>query len=290
MCLDAEAAARLNNRPRESGRIFRRTLKRIGVSPDVIQEGQRVKFAGWPSLQQDDYMALTHLFVVDSNMEVVMRRAMAPRWSDCAIGGADLTSDPRLSSTGAADGIFRVWSFSAQRTPDFAADPPSTPSARAAFEPFDPVRDDPVLNCAQPGMPEAITFIGPHPIEFVDRGDQILLRIESDDTTRVIHMGEDLRPDEQPLSSLGFSVGRWENKHTLVVTTTRVSCPWAKLAGLVAVPQSRESVFTERFTMSEAQIQLTYGFSISDPETFTRSVSADGYTVWRSSGNRRRAH
>ena len=210
-----------------------------------------------------------------------MRRRTAPRWAYSAIGGGDITNDPRLTDTAPADGIFRVWSFLSKEVPEFTADPSLTVSAQAAFEAFDPARDDPVLGCAQPGMPEAITFIGPHPVEFVDQGDTILLRVESDDVTRVIHMAEDAVAEDQPASPLGFSVGRWEDERTLVVTTTRVNWPWTKVRGLVAVPQTTDSVFTERFSMSEDQSRLSMSFTMSDPATFTRTVSAPNYTVWR---------
>lgn len=257
------------------------TLGRIGVSRDLIREGQRVRFAGYPSLKRDAYMVLTHLLLLDSGTEIVMRRNQAPRWTEDAIGGGDITSDPRLTDAAPADGIFRVWSYLRNQTPPMTADPPLTESARAALAAFDPSADDPVLNCAQPGMPEAISFIGPHPIEFVDRGDTILLRIESDDVTRVIHMSDGLVASEQPLSPLGFSVGRWEDENTLVVTTTRVGWPWIKLHGLVAVPQSAASVTTERFTMSDNQTRLTLSFEISDPASFTRNLLAPEYEVWR---------
>jgi hypothetical protein len=112
-------------------------------------------------------------------------------------------------------------------------------------------------------MPEAITFIGPHPLEFMDRGDR---------------MRDDLRPGEQRLSPLGFSVGRMKIHWSL---SRRESAGHGRSWRGFAVPQSPGSVFTERFTMSEAQSRLAHGFSISDPETFTRAVSANGHTVWR---------
>ena len=103
-------------------------------------------------------MALTHL-LVDDETEVVMRMRMQPRWNREALGGGDITLDPRITDAVNATGIFRVWSFLDNHTPDFASDPPLTDSARAALEAFDPILDDPVLRCEQPGMPEAITFI-----------------------------------------------------------------------------------------------------------------------------------
>jgi hypothetical protein len=256
------------------------TLGRIGVSRDLFDVGQRVRFAGWPSTRQAHYLALTHL-LLEEGTEVVVRMRMAPRWTGDAIGGGDITNDPLISESAEAEGIFRVWSFLSGNRPAFTDDPPLTETARAAYEAFDPVRDDPVLRCAQPGMPEAITFIGPHPIEFVDEGERILLRIESDDVVRVIHMDGNRDGVSEPLSPLGFSVGRWLDDRTLEVTTTRVSWPYTKINGLVAVPQSADSVFVERFAMSADERRLTLSFSITDPVSFTRTVMAEAYTKWQ---------
>jgi hypothetical protein len=257
------------------------TLGRIGVPRELIQPGQRVRFAGWPSTRQDNYMALTHLLLEDER-EVVMRMRMAPRWTGSAIGGGDITSDPRIVASAEARGIFRVWSFyQPGRRQAFTEDPPLTPAARAAYAAFDPVTDDPVLRCERPGMPEAMTFIGPHPIEFVDQGDRIVLRVESDDVERVIHMRGDDAGAEGPSSPLGYSVGRWQDDDTLIVTTTRVSWPYIKINGLVAVPQSERSEIVEYFRLSDGGNKLTYSFSISDPATFTETVRADAYTVWQ---------
>jgi hypothetical protein len=258
------------------------TLGRIGVPRELIEPGAHVRFAGWVSTRQENYLALTHL-LLGGTQEVVMRMRMPPRWTERAIGGGDITNDPRIVASARANGIFRVWSFFPTRRepPLFTRDPPLTAQARAAYDAFDATKDDPVIRCEQPGMPEAMTFIGPHPIEFVDEGERIVLRIESDDVTRVIHMGASARAADQPLSPLGYSVGRWQGDDTLIVTTTRVSWPYIKVSGLVAVPQSERSEIVERFRLSEDGNRLTYDFSINDPATFTETVTAEGYSTWQ---------
>jgi Family of unknown function (DUF6152) len=255
------------------------TLGRLGVSKDLIQPGQRVKFAGWRSTRQENYIGLTHL-LLDGDKEIVMRMRMGPRWSNAALGGGVLSGGASVASA-TGDGIFRVWSFAATTpAPAFTRNPPLTPEAKAAYEAFDPITDDPVLRCVKPGMPEALTFIGPHPIEFIDQGDTILLRVESDDVTRVIHMDES-RVEVQSPTPLGTSVGIWEDERTLVVRTTDISWPYIKLNGLVAVPQSTQSVITEYFRMSAGEARLTYSLTISDSKTFTLPVTAEDYHTWQ---------
>ena len=64
----------------------------------------------------------------------------------------------------------------------------------------------------------------PFPIEFVDRGDTIELKMEEYDTRRTIYMRAAATADV-PRTPLGYSVGRWEGS-TLVVETTRLDEPY----------------------------------------------------------------
>ncbi len=255
------------------------SLSRAGVTGDLVQVGQVVRFAGTTSTRREHYMAVSNILLPDGR-EVMMLSAEGPRWSNVVIGGRR-TDYVRPAEFEPAPDIFRVWTTTATNPPAFAADPPFTAAARAAFEAFDPITDDPVLRCVTPGMPEAISYIGPHPIEFIalDNGD-MRLRIESDDNERIIHMGVDAIAEDQPYSALGYSVGRWEGD-VLVVTTTRIDWPYFKLEGLVAAPQSRDVEIVERFALDRALGEISYSFTTTDPATFTEPVTAERYHVWR---------
>ena len=74
-------------------------------------------------------------------------------------------------------------------------------------------------------------------MEFVDEGEQILLRLEEYDLVRTIHMNADPRV-EPPRAPLGFSTGHWDGG-TLVVTTTRIS--W-RYFNTVGIPLSEDAV------------------------------------------------
>ena len=78
-------------------------------------------------------------------------------------------------------------------------------------------------------------------------------------------------------SLLGFSKGRWEGE-TLIVETERVEA--AILYG-DGTPQGREIQLVERFTMNEAQDQLNYRVSITDPENFSETLEFTRYWVWQ---------
>ena len=60
-------------------------------------------------------------------------------------------------------------------------------------------------NCQAPGMPRANH--SPHPHQFIDKGDTIEIFSEEFHETRVIHMSQQTKPDTQPPSALGYSIG-----------------------------------------------------------------------------------
>jgi len=129
-------------------------------------------------------------------------------------------------------------------------------------------------------MPEAMTYIGPHPVEFVELSDgDIEIRIESDDNVRVVHMSDDASAAGQPPSALGYSIGRWA-EDVLVVTTTWLNWPYFKIFGLIAAPQSEIREIVEHFDFSGAEGTLTYSFTATDPVNFTEPVTAEAYHVW----------
>lgn len=256
------------------------SLGRAGVPRDLIEIGQVVRVAGSPSSRREGTLLLTNLLLPDDR-EVLMHLSGRPRWKNQIIGDRQAVRGRADEFEAPVEDIFRAWTTVQSNTPGYSADPPLTAMARAAYESFDPLTDDPVLRCISPGMPEAMTYIGPHPVEFVklDNGD-LEIRIESDDNVRVVHMNNAASAANQPLSALGYSVGRWED-NVLIVTTTRINWPYFKVFGLVAAPQSEETEIVERFTLDRDQGELIYDFTTSDPATFTEPVTAKRYHVWR---------
>jgi hypothetical protein len=213
--------------------------------------------------------------------ELLMGASTEPRWTDKVVGDFDAVYGRADDFVAPVGDIFRVWSSVRSTPPEFAQDPPLTVAALEAYESFDPIRDDPVLSCVAPGMPEAMTYIGPHPVGFVELDvGNIEIQIESDDNVRLVHMNDGTTASDQPVSPLGYSVGHWEGD-TLVVRTTRISWPYFKILGLVAAPQTGQMEIVERFTLDQARGELAYGFTATDPATFTESVSAERYHVWR---------
>jgi hypothetical protein len=255
-------------------------LDRARISRDVIKAGDIVTFAGNPSTRRERRMYVTNVLLPDGT-EIGLRASAQPRWSpDRYLTYLLAKIDPARAAADRADGIFRVWLPVAAKTPEWASDPPLTQTARAAWLAYDAVRDDPVIDCTPPGMPQVITRSGRYAIRFVRADGDIVLENEYRDIDRVIHMTAAESAGRRAPAPLGHSIGKWEGD-SLVVTTTDIDWPYFQLYGLEGVPQSAEMTIVERFTPNTDGTELVYDVTATDPLTFTRTVTAEGYRTFR---------
>ncbi len=256
-------------------------LDRANVPRDIVKVGDVVKFAGNASTRRERRMYVTNL-LLPSQTELVLRANATVRWApEHYLSHRQAEIDPARAAADRGDGLFRVWLPTASATPDWASDPPLTPAARARWLQYDAVRDDPVIDCTPPGMPQVITRSGRYAIRFERAGDDVLLKNEYREIDRVIHMTSVAAPTQgRAPTPLGYSTGRWDG-NALVVTTTDIDWPYFQLYGLEGVPQSPAMTIVERFTPSADGETLAYDISATDPGTFTRTVSAEGYRTFR---------
>jgi Family of unknown function (DUF6152) len=255
-------------------------LRRAGVEGQLIRVGDQVRVAGNPARSSPNRLYAENILLADGE-EVVLESRAKPRWSSRVLGrggpsGPGDASAPEL-------GIFRVWSTPRDEPlllledvePVFNYDRyPLTAAARSAVEHFDRINDSPILNCVPKGMPTAMEQ--PYPMEFVRRGDDIVMRLEEYDASRVIHMAPGATDDNQPASNLGHSVGRWEGD-SLAVKTTRTTWPYFDVVG---IPLSKHSEMLERFTPSKDGSRLDYTLTVTDSTTFTKPVTLSKFWVW----------
>ncbi len=251
----------------EAGAVSR--LARWGVEEGTVATGDMVRLAGFPSRRRANEMFGLNLLLPDGR-EIMMDHRSSPRWRDDAIGGQRL-------STGAASaslGFFRVWTSDGQNYDIGTDDFPFTDSARAARDGFDPVQNNPLYGCLPKGMPTIMQQ--PFPVEFIDRGDEIHLRIEEYDLLRVIHLDSAPDPSDPP-TILGDSVGRWEGE-TLVVTTTNIGWPYS--FSQLGIPQSDTAELVERLTVVDDGGRLRYEVTSTDPATYTEPLTLTKHYVW----------
>jgi hypothetical protein len=124
-------------------------------------------------------------------------------------------------------------------------------------------------------MPNAI--LNPYPIEFIDDGETISLRIEEWDAVRAIHMNGEADALNQTPSPLGYSVGRWEGR-TLVISTTQIDWPFLDDKG---APQSEDVEIVERFTLSEDETRIDHEIVVTDPQYLAEPAIWDAFWVWK---------
>ena len=121
--------------------------------------------------------------------------------------------------------------------------------------------------CLPMGMPAAM--ISPLPVEFVERGDSIELRLTGFGNVRNIVLSGEVDGDAVPLSDLGYSTGQWVGQ-TLEVRTIRVGWPYVDDAGTT---QTENVEITEEFALIDDGNRLRYTQTIADPESFTAPLT-----------------
>lgn len=235
---------------------------------DLYTVGSSVKVAGWPSKRSNVRMYGTNI-LSSSGQELVLWRA-PPRWQDAPFV-ASRAAPSAAESRAAPKTLFQVWGSlyaNATQPDDPDASPrslnrvamPYTEAGRSAMASV-PSDDAVALGCNPKGMWFAMS--APNPMEIVDQGDTILLRSEEYDTVRTFHMDGGKDPATQPVTPLGYSVGRWEGD-MLVVETTRLGGGWMAFG-----PDAR---LVERFTLGDDDGRLHYSILISDPRILTQPV------------------
>ena len=257
-------------------------LDRYNLPRDLVNVGDVVRFAGNPSTRNDRRMYVTNLLLTDGR-EILLRGGAQARWAPQNVIDTYAPVERNYAAAGSADDnrfIDRVFSPTRGAAPAWLRNPPLTDAAVARRAQYDAVLDDPVLGCVSPGMPRVMTRSGPYAIRFIESGDDLIQQNEWFEIDRLIHMDGRPPPANQPHAPLGYSVGHWEGD-ALVVTTTHIDWPWFQLYGLEGVPQSRDMIFTERFTPSAGGTVLQYDIAASDPQTFTETVEYENYVTFR---------
>ena len=237
-------------------------LQRRGISRARFEPGRSVTVTGRVSTREDRQLLMTGIDFGDGTPVAFTGRQAPEGYVDSVV---DAVAEGR--------GIFRVWSMpAADRAAIQAqiADQPFTEEAIAARASWD-LLDNFSTRCEPEGMPRIM--INPHPFEFIDQGDRIVLRTELYDIERTIHMRGDANPEDVPASRLGYSTGRWEDG-TLIVRTSRVDWPYFDRAG---TPQSDAVEILERFELSDDQSRLNFDITVTDPATFSRPARLSGY-------------
>ena len=255
-------------------------LSRAGIGRDAINAGDNIRVAGWPPLTTRKELFVSNV-LTPAGDELLFISSSRPFWNTEGLGDMSYLFAEDGDGSQPELGIFRVWSHTFQspflypQTIDPSYDMsnfPLTDAAMASVESYDGITDNPTRNCTPKGMP--LIMEQPYPLEFVDEGDRILVRIEEYDQVRTIHMNPDAASAERSGTSLGYSIGRWEDASTLVVETTDMNWGWFDQQG---TPLSGQAVVVERVEVSDDGSRLDYVVTTTDPANFTEPVTLEKY-------------
>ena len=252
-------------------------LRNRGAEPSAVMVGDRVTISGAPSVRGRNEI-LARSMLLSSGYEFTFGGAQAyfPEGKSGRIVGRAAIEGDVAAATAKADGIFRVWSTNMADPaafPMFKGGYPLTAAGRAGLAQWNP-RDNSLLKCGTKGTP--LIMISPLPMEFVRKGDTIVLSLEEYDTVRTIHMNADaVAPAANTL--LGFSRGHFDGK-TLVVETDHIAPGYFDHEG---TPMSDQIKVVERFTPNADYTRLDYTLTTTDPVNFERPFDLTRYYVWK---------
>jgi hypothetical protein len=249
-------------------------VSRFGLTADLVKVGTRVKIAGNGGRARNDIMWINNM-LLPSGEEILFGSGIPARWSQRTIG-TDTRAAVATDTSGKL-GLFRVWTNTTS-PPAFWGDPkalPLTPSAAAARASFDPIKSDPTHNCAPKGMPYVMEQ--PYPIEFVQRGDVIELRLEEYDTVRRIALSPAAAAQARNEPRVGTSTGKFDGK-SLVVETRGADYKFFNASG---IPVGSGARYEERFTLNADGSRLEYALTMNDPATFTAPITLHKAWEWR---------
>jgi hypothetical protein len=246
------------------------TVSRFGLSAAVVAVGTHVQLAGNPGRTQDNIMWVTNM-LLPSGEEILFGAGIAPRWSQRTIG-----TDVRgaVAADLGAPSLFRIWTNATFPPSFWGTNLPLTPAAAAKRAAFDPLADQPTKGCTPKGMP--FIMEQPYPLEIIDVGDAVLLKMEEYDTVRRIELSP-VKAAAAPRSILGKSLGRWDGA-ALVVTTTAIDYPWFNGTG---IPQGPNATIEERFELNAEGSRIDYTMTVTDTATFTAPVTLHKAWEWR---------
>lgn len=235
----------------ESSSIFLR--EKDGVTRDLFRVGDRVQVFGRTSSHDASRLLVTNMLLPDGRE--------APLWpnSEPHFVSADkwIAAKPQLVDAAAENrGIFRVWRPNQASLASLSY----TDSAIAARKSFDMLAA--AERCGPEGLPRIMITLFPY--EFVDQGNEILVRAELYDTERMVHMDRTAPPANEPHSVLGYSVGEWRDG-TLVIRTSLIDWPYFDQIG---TPLSENVRVEERYKLADDQTRLDVEITVTDPTTF----------------------
>jgi hypothetical protein len=231
-------------------------LSRMGIEKSMLKVGETIRVRGNQARNKTAALWVSNI-LLPNGTELLAAPDVKPHWaSKKTVGDPTVLSRAGDLTAGAGRSLFRVWSPLISGFPRPRGEPALTDAGRRAQARYESGKQA-VADCEVPGMPFAM--MSPYPIEIVRKGDQLLIRGEAYDLTRIVYLTAPAKPPAP--SPLGLSVGRLMGD-TLIVETSGINY---HSYGDRGPAQSAQSRVVERFTLSADGLTLTYDITITDP-------------------------
>ena len=153
---------------------------------------------------------------------------------------------------------------------------PLTEQGARTHSAYDRVVADPQQadDCAVESVPAI--FWSREPMQIIQEDGRLEMRLERDNTVRLIRMDGSPPPTGQPHSELGYALGRWVGS-VLTIETTHI------IAGVISnegYPMSRDTRMTERYWRNPGQKNLQMEIVVDDPANYTQPVTLRREYIW----------
>jgi hypothetical protein len=140
-------------------------------------------------------------------------------------------------------------------------------AGRRALAAYDPVLDDPALECSPVSI--ARLWGNGDLTEIHQQADRVTIHHEWMDAERIVYLGTREHPSEVPSNVLGHSVG-WYEEETLVIDT--VGYPAGMLHQHPGLPHSDQLHTVERLVLGDDGESFELSYTIDDAEYLTAQL------------------
>src|SRR5215468_6896498 len=238
-------------------------LSRIGITPQVLKAGTKVRVTGSAS-RHSPYMCFFETVELEDGRVLNVN------------GAAGSQPTPLQAKLPPRKDIFGTWLLAPIQNRSTSGPQPMiqlmTPAGEKAVAAYDPFKDDPVFRC-DPVAIRRVWGAPSTPLEIVRNDSDVVLHHEWMDVRRTIHMNMKTHPKDGARTSLGHSIGHWEGD-TLVIETGNY--PAGVLEQYVqqrgqppkGLLHSASFVTVERLHVDAASQRLVVEVDLTDPEFF----------------------
>jgi hypothetical protein len=245
-------------------------LTRNGISPAMLAPGTAITITG-SQARRDPYRCFFDTIeLADGRVLNVNGPSRAPADASAA------AAQPAAERTA----IYGKWLLVPANRPTSGPQPMMdslTEAGKAAVAAYDPFVDDPTFRC-DPVAIRRVWFAPGTPLEIRRDGDRVILRHEWMDVERIVHLDLNGHPADAPRTSLGQSIGRFD-EDALVIETANYSAgvlnqyvemPGQPTRGLL---HSDALTSVERVSFDRRRQRLIVTIDLEDPVFFTRSFA-----------------